>query len=315
METSITSSTELCGTTEMAPIRNDTGNDFGNVNDTVAQSSTGTFVIRMFVNPFTIYGIRIAPGHYQTKLPPSLLIQNQAPVTNQENFADNYQLQEWIHIWKRIKNIQYKHPGYRAPISMLILLITHILIVICFVVMPLLYCFMVILLNVYCYVKHSEGNRFIMLYWRTIFAITVSANIVVHFAIADTFQRDEFHWQSDELNWQLRLLIIVGITMTPIGSINLCIPIVNAYCRYLAQHDEELRKIYDDILVINNEVSYFTLRPKVGFHQSNIAVDVYTGKQESGIHQLSSTTTITTTIDVQKSPNCSNDKINDPLLL
>jgi hypothetical protein len=183
METSTESSTKLCDTAETTPIRNESGNDIGNANDTTTQTTTGKFVIQMLVHLFTIFGIRIQPGRYQTKLPPSLH-QIHTPVTNQDNCADNYQLQEWIHIWKRIKNIQYKHPGYRAPVSMVILLMIYVLFVICVGINRqdffILYCITVILMNAYCYHKYNKGNRFIMLYWRTILiAITLNTNIVI----------------------------------------------------------------------------------------------------------------------------------------
>jgi hypothetical protein len=296
---------------------NDTGNDVGNVKNTMAQSTTGgTFVIRMWVQPFTIFCRYISPSQYQTKLPPSLQKQNQ------DNCVDNYQLQEWIHIWKRIKNVKYKHPGYPAIIAMLYrgtILIIYVFFAINIEVYRegflVMYCIAVTLLNVYCYVKHSDGNRVILLHWRTILAITLSANVVAYFAIVETLQRNKWQWYY----WYLMLL---AITMTPIGCIHLCIPPINAYCRYFALHDQVLRKIYYEILTINNEITFFTLRPKVGFHVSNITVDVYirTSKQENGIHQLSSSaspltsTTITTTIDVLKLPNCSDDSFISLLL-
>jgi hypothetical protein len=306
MDTSITSSTELFNT-EVAPIRN----DINNVNDTAAKINTCNYVIQMMVHPFTIYGIRIIPSQYQTKLP-LLLQQNHVMNLDNYRYVDNYQLQEWVYIWKRIKNIQFKHPGYLAPIPILILSTLYVLFV------PFIgvyrenflvwYCITVILMNVYSYVRQSEGNRFIMLYWRTILAITVNANMVARFAMVDTLQANDWQW----CYW---FLLFVAITMTPIGCINLCIPSVNAYCRYLARHDEVLRQVYYEILTINDEVTYFTLIPKVGFHVSNIAVDVYTGKQENGVHQLSPSTTTSLELGGQKSANCSNVGINDPLLL
>jgi hypothetical protein len=284
----------ICDDAELAlPVKNNI--------DGCNTSTTTNFVIRMFVNPFARKSRRVTPTYYLNVLPQS------AKLINSDN--NDQQRQEWTDIWQRIKSIDTSIPesfiitSDEKVIASIIVMVTLFPLFAVFSDTDIftLYFITLILVNVYCCVKQSERNQFIFRYLRTILVIAFFIMIVAHLAIIDPMEH--FTWTM--IFW---ILLLMGtITTLKINCIQSCIVWVDIYRRYLARQDKVLRKVYYEIKNISEELTYYTLQPKIGFHFSNIAVDVF--KKELWIVSLTSNRQ-----QVEKSPNISDFGMDDALL-